>query len=98
MSASGPGCVKTRKLDLATEGPFRFRRYERTLYLAVSIGRSELRKQFCALQVLASFHTAWVKSGSQVGLAARPLYPPKADLGRCAGHVRFVPVSDMEAG
>ena len=63
MTGLGPGRVKTRRPDLTAESSSRFRRYERTLYLVVSIPRSELRKQFCALQALASFHTAW-KAGT----------------------------------
>jgi hypothetical protein len=43
--------------------------------LATSVGRRQLRKQFCVSLAHATFHTAWVKNGSVRARAARPFYP-----------------------
>jgi DNA-binding transcriptional LysR family regulator len=40
-----------------------------------ALGRRQLRKQFCASLAQASFHTAWVKSGSGEPFAESPHYP-----------------------
>src|SRR6266851_5501904 len=62
---------------------------------ATSLGRRQLRKQFCGSLAQASFHTAWV---NRVILAVRPTtssLPRLADIIRAGRHVSNVPITDV---
>src|SRR5256885_17063436 len=84
MSESDPGCVKTPTLNLRVEFPSRFRRCEKSIALATSVRRRQLRKQFCASLAQASFHTAWTHSGKRT---------PRADI-RSVGPKMHSPAND----
>jgi hypothetical protein len=51
--------------------------------LATSVGRRQLRKQFCASLAHATFHTGWVKNGRVRARAARPFYPQEQTSSAC---------------
>jgi hypothetical protein len=60
MSQMGPGCVKTLKLKFQIESSSRLRQFEKQKPLAETVGRRQLRKQFCVLNARGRFYTAWV--------------------------------------
>src|SRR5260370_38837281 len=56
--------------------------------------RRLLRKQFCASLAQASFHTAWVQTGSVAACTACP-FTPRADIVWTPRDVRKVPKSEV---
>ena len=64
MSESDLGCVKTLTFNLRVEFPSRFRRCGNQLHWQTSVGRRQLRKQFCASLGQACFHTASTHLGN----------------------------------
>src|SRR6266478_2913810 len=52
---------------------------------ATSLGRRQLRKQFCASLAQASFHTAWVIRASLTVRGSLPVYPDKQTFSEPVG-------------
>jgi hypothetical protein len=77
MSVPGPGCVKTLTLNLRVEFSVSISSMRKPIALATSVGRRQLRKQFCASMARARFHTASVKSRPDGPEIQLPLYPSK---------------------
>ena len=55
--------MKTLKLKFQIESSSRLRQFEKQKALAETVGRRQLRKQFCALNARGRFYTAWINSG-----------------------------------
>jgi len=75
MSALGPGCMKTLTVNLRVEFFVSIASMRKPTALATSVGKRQLRKQFCASLARARFHTASVKLGPRAVQLARP-FPP----------------------
>src|SRR2546421_11330143 len=91
ISPFDPCCVKTPMANFRVELPSRFRRCKSRFVLATTFGRRQLRKRFCASLARASFHTAWVKSGTTPYEQMISAVHPTTDIAKILRHVRFVP-------
>src|SRR5712671_2973867 len=95
MSATGPGCVKTRlsqgRAELFSQLPSPNRSCQCNRFSTTT----KSRRKFYAQVQRRSFHTAWVKTGKAPCEHMISALPPKADSSRTSLHVRFVPIDDV---
>src|SRR5712671_1839823 len=94
MSASGPGCVKTRlsqgRAELFSQLPSPNRSCQCNRFSTTTKSR---RKLYAQVQ-RRSFHTAWVKTGKAQCEQMFSAVHPTTDIAKICRRVRFLPLTD----